>query len=314
MNNIKPEMIRILDDNCLLKETKILVSNEREITALILHCLREIDRRRLYCDLGCSSLFDFCVKQLGYSEGAAYRRIKAARLIAKVPEVEEKIKSGKLNLSQLAMIATQTKNSPELTLKLCQSMEGKSKKESEKALFEITGQNRVPKEKIKRVSVQFTEVKVNLCDETLEKLNRIKGLMGAGDIGMEELINKMADETLMALWQKKIGRKSRCPQKSQRDDSLLVSPRLATRPCLKNHRVSRSISVAVKEKVLARSGGQCEYPSCESNYALQFDHRIPFALGGKNDSENIRMLCPAHNQRMAILALGQRKMAQHFKP
>ena len=46
------------------------------------HC--ELHRRRLYLALGCSSLFDYATRELGYSEAAAWRRIKAMRLCGEV--------------------------------------------------------------------------------------------------------------------------------------------------------------------------------------------------------------------------------------
>ncbi|MCX6117779.1 MAG: hypothetical protein NT027_09570, partial [Proteobacteria bacterium] len=64
-----------LSDNELHLETQTLVSQERQVLTKILHHLREIERRRLFSDFSCSSLFDYAVKMLGYSEGQAQRRI-----------------------------------------------------------------------------------------------------------------------------------------------------------------------------------------------------------------------------------------------
>ncbi len=60
--------------------------------------LREIEARQLYFSEGCASLFDYAVRGLGYSKGAAFRRIKAMRLCRDEPETLEKIKSGRLSL------------------------------------------------------------------------------------------------------------------------------------------------------------------------------------------------------------------------
>ncbi len=66
--------IKQLSNQELLSQTKFLVQKERNIHIQILHHLKEIDSRKLYFEQGFSSLFDYAVKELGYSEGAAYRR------------------------------------------------------------------------------------------------------------------------------------------------------------------------------------------------------------------------------------------------
>lgn len=95
-----------LSDQRLLAETKSLASQERSILTRILHHLREIESRRLYTDLKCHSLFDYAVRELKYSEGQAGRRVQAMRAMAAVPEIEVKIASGELSLSNVAMVQT----------------------------------------------------------------------------------------------------------------------------------------------------------------------------------------------------------------
>jgi len=53
----------------------------------ILYYLIELDNRKLYRELGFSSLFDYCLRALKYSEGSSYRRITAARAIRDNPEL-----------------------------------------------------------------------------------------------------------------------------------------------------------------------------------------------------------------------------------
>src|SRR6187402_3396025 len=85
----------------LITELKLKVSAEKSLTLEVIKLLSELDRRKCYLELGFSSLFDFAVRELGYEEGAANRRISAARLMREIPEVEEKVESGELNLSNL---------------------------------------------------------------------------------------------------------------------------------------------------------------------------------------------------------------------
>ena len=78
--------------------SKLLVQKERSLHVQILRHLREIEARQLYFSEGYASLFDYAVRGLGYSKGAAFRRIKAMRLCRDEPETLEKIKSGRLSL------------------------------------------------------------------------------------------------------------------------------------------------------------------------------------------------------------------------
>ncbi len=63
--------LKHIEDTTLLKDTQFLVCREQNLTAEILWYLKEIDERKLYSEAKCSSLFDYCVKVLGYSEGSA---------------------------------------------------------------------------------------------------------------------------------------------------------------------------------------------------------------------------------------------------
>ena len=91
--------IKQLNNENLLSQTKLLVQKERDIHIQVLSYLAEIDSRKLYFRRGFSSLFDYTVRELGYSEGAAYRRIKAMKLCRDMPETESRLQSGRLSLS-----------------------------------------------------------------------------------------------------------------------------------------------------------------------------------------------------------------------
>ncbi len=91
-----------LSDRELLRHTSTLVRHERHLQGAVIDHMAEIEGRRLYLQRGCSSLFDYAVRELGYSEAAAGRRIGAVRLCADQPDARERLRDGSLTLSAAA--------------------------------------------------------------------------------------------------------------------------------------------------------------------------------------------------------------------
>ena len=91
-----------LSDRALLRATSTLVRHERYLQGAIIDHLAEIEARSLHLRRGCSSLFDYAVRELGYSDAAAGRRIGAVRLCADQPGARERLRDGSLTLSAAA--------------------------------------------------------------------------------------------------------------------------------------------------------------------------------------------------------------------
>ena len=70
----------------------------------------------------------------------------------------------------------------------------------------------------------------------------------------------------------------------------------------------RTISPEVKIAVWRRDQGQCV--ECASQERLEFDHIIPFSLGGSNTERNIQLLCETCNRaKGAHLGFGKKRPA-----
>jgi hypothetical protein len=74
-----------LGNSELLAGLSALVRRGNELTAQLLAHLVELEERMLHLELGFSSLFYYCVEALGMSEGAAGRRVTAARVCRRIP-------------------------------------------------------------------------------------------------------------------------------------------------------------------------------------------------------------------------------------
>ena len=130
--------IKQISNKELLLHTKLLVQKERRIHIQVLRHLAEIDSRKLFFKQGFSSLFDYVVRELGYSEGAAYRRIKAMKLCREIPETANRLKSGRLSLSSASQLQV-----------FFEKQDKRIKEEAKKALSLKSSEGRVSKNEVK---------------------------------------------------------------------------------------------------------------------------------------------------------------------
>lgn len=263
--------LKHLTDEVLLKDTKVLVSKEREVTVKILHHLKEIDRRKLFSEFKYQSLHEYCTKELKYSEASAQRRITAARILKEIPEVEHKISSGRISLINLSnavrfMRQNDIKNVLEKK-RILSEIENLSKSQCDQKLFEITGRER-PK-----------TTTITILDETFVQLQKVRDLLG-GYWNNDELLQKIISDEILKIEKEKF-------KTSSKDSPPPVE-------------VKRVISANLKKKVYARDSKKCV--KCGSTHNLNFDHRIPYSLGGKTNEQNVRLLCFNCNQRSRINA------------
>ncbi len=121
-----------LSNEQLLARLPVLCSEERRATAEVIVYLAEVERRKLYLQEACSSLFSFCVERLGYSEQAALKRMRVARLYLELPQILNELKSGAIHLTGLFLLSGHlTKNNVE---SLLAEARGKTRRELELVL------------------------------------------------------------------------------------------------------------------------------------------------------------------------------------
>jgi hypothetical protein len=140
-----------LTNRALLARVDELVRRERRVQAALIANLSELDARRLYLDEGCSSFYAYCVERLGYSESAAYRRMEAARAVRRFPVVLERLGSGALNLTTVALLAKHLTAANHR--ELLDAAVGKSKVEVEALIARVTGVFAAPRRRYRRRGV-----------------------------------------------------------------------------------------------------------------------------------------------------------------
>jgi len=78
----------------------------------------------------------------------------------------------------------------------------------------------------------------------------------------------------------------------------------------RKRRVNLQSQSQITKAVFSKAGNSCE--SCNSSFALEIDHIVPKAKGGKSKKENLRLLCRNCNQRAAIEQFGQQTMDRYL--
>jgi len=181
---------------------------------------------------------------------------------------------------------------------------GKSTREIERVLFARSAAPHLAArpERARTVTPEHTELRLMADRELMARIERVRELKGP--LGLAEIFAKALDTYLDKQDPKR--------KRSQPERSVYARKASSAEP-------SRYVSTAVRRTVQLRSGGQCEFVDlkthrrCESRTRLQLDHRIPFARGGQTTVENLRHLCPAHNQWAALRSFGPNFMGQFLE-
>lgn len=82
----------------------MLAAQERVLTADLVEHLAAVDERRLWVDRRYGSMYEYCVYGLRFSDGAAYKRIRAARAVRLIPAIGEMLRDGRLSLAAVSML------------------------------------------------------------------------------------------------------------------------------------------------------------------------------------------------------------------
>jgi hypothetical protein len=134
--------LKEMSDDRVLERVEVLVERSNQLTAELLAYLAEVDTRGLHLRQATGSLFAFCVERLHMSEGAAGKRITAARVGRRFPLVLEMVARGEIHLTGVTLLA------PHLTEENHAEVLGRarhrSKREIEKLVAEIAPRPDVP--------------------------------------------------------------------------------------------------------------------------------------------------------------------------
>jgi hypothetical protein len=306
-------LISKLSDAELLAKTKSLVREEKRITQEVLDHLEEVEYRKLHLSIGYSSLYSYCIGELGYSGSSADRRISAMRVIKNIPEAKEKLENGSVNLSTLTQLhgflkrdSREKTYSKEMKLDLLEKIENKSQDQCVREFLRISPLDISIKESKRAVTEDLTQHTFVATKELSAKLDQLRNLMAHRNSNptMAELIEFAVDLSIKKLNPVKhkitTAAVATCDKNSKAVDGGNADDHSGDAK-VKVSSATRYISAAMERHIWVRDEGCCQFfdiltgRKCGSTFALQIDHIHPFSLGGTNDKENLRLLCRAHN-------------------
>jgi hypothetical protein len=297
-----------LSNDEIMAQLATVCAEGNRLTARLIAILVEVEERRLHLELACSSMFDFCVRTLGLSEGAAVRRLNAARLVKRYPQILGRIERGEVHLSALQMLAPHF--TPQNVDAVMEGAAHKSKAEVEQLRARIAPVSDVlpmirpltppPAEaapaRLAPLSETRHELRVTVSSALREKIERARDLMAHANPGWDlaNVIEQGIELLLAKLEKQRLGKAAK--------------PRPPSRT--KAGRVAR----AVRREVFERDGSQCTFVSddgerCPARARLELDHIEARALGGADDAGNLRVRCRAHNRLHAERVFGKERVA-----
>ena len=336
------------DDDLLAGLLDICLDGRRLDARLIVHLI-EVEDRRLHLKLACSSLFDFCVRHLHMSEGAAFRRINAARLARRFSSLVAHIESGALHLSTLVLLRDHLTDAN--VDELVGTVAGKTKREVEELLARRAPRPDVPSKlrKLPARAAAGAAAAARAPQAEISASPMSHGHTTASSVSppapapapRPARLEPLAEAryklqlTLSAELRDKLEHAQDLMRHRNPSGDLAVVVERAldalleklekerlgktdrprrTRHTTRQRRVPTAVPTAVRREVFARDGEQCTFVDeqgrrCPSHAFLELDHRKPRALGGADDAANLRVLCRAHNLFHAEEVFGQEHVA-----
>lgn len=319
-----------LTNSELLSRAAKLVRTERKITLEILNVINAVYARRAYAEAGYSSCYVWLTRGLGYSDGAASRRLRSAEMLRNVPTIANKIEEGAINLSTIAQTQSAIRNEEKRTgekisvserIELVQKIESCTQKEVEFKLAAIFPEALPKHEVVRPINELHAKVQITVSHDLLKKIERLKAVLSHSkprasiadivEAGVDALL-KQKDPLVREV--KPRSKEDRAAFGSIRNSPESISKPAASSAVAKTGRVEKktpALSPAARNFIFRRAEGKCEYVDpktgtrCQSAHFLEVEHVIPRARGGTNEISNLIAFCRTHNRLAAERAFGE---------
>jgi 5-methylcytosine-specific restriction endonuclease McrA len=285
----------------------------------------EIMRRKLFRDLGHSSINQYATQELDFSKSRADDYIRLAKQLEHLPAVREAVASGELGYTkarELVSVAT-----PETQDTWLKAAEGTRKelihevKKAKRAAKVDPGQGELlpsspavvaPKELPVHFRLELTP------EQEARRLAMVQRLLKLGGVPTDRA--ELMLEALAVLLETKELQGQKCPRghlpsrppvqihvhenaatgrmtvqtdAGERELSMAESERMRCDAAVCEHggRNTTTIPPRVRREVLAKDKHRCQAPGCGRTWFLEVHHIVSRQQGGSNQVENLTTLC-----------------------
>jgi 5-methylcytosine-specific restriction endonuclease McrA len=316
-----------LSDNELVASFRDVIIESQERLVLELEHFIELDRRKHFAHH--SSLWAYVVDEYSMDERMAERKIWAARMLKRYPELRRLLETGKMNLSLLEIIQGYVHREKLEDLEVSGLLAGLSGMSCRAARRELACRypqsTELPRDSIRPLDETHSEVRFVANDELLEKLERTRGVLAhshpRGTIG-EIFDHVLTDHLKRNDPEEKAKRaETRDAKRVEKKPSALLNapPAPGVMPSSSAPKaMPRTATQPMIHAMIRQQGYRCGYvdpftgKKCTSRHGLQVDHVQAWSRGGKTELKNLRFLCPGHHKRVSFLEFGE--SAKYFRP
>ena len=186
-------------------------------------------------------------KGIGYSEGAAQRRIQSARLLKQVPEIAKDLQTGELNLSQISYVQTAIRQEEKCLnaeipksqkLSILNKLKSQNTFETQKILMQELPSFEVPKPKAVPTAHNKIQVTLEFHEKDWEKIQKLMAhfshavpdqklesflLWCHANLEKKKLKQKMNAQKLNNVKKQEIGQKKKFPEIERMKEVIINS-------------------------------------------------------------------------------------------
>jgi hypothetical protein len=326
----------------------LLASGYRTEARIVAH-IAEVEERRLHSKHGSSSLFEYCVKQLGLSESEAFHRLTAARIARRFPSVFTMLDRREIHLTAVCLLRDYL--TPENHLELLAEASHKTKfqvqellarrfprpdvasrirklpephtqpanaepakQASTLVLAQVPTPTSQPRELTRPAAPARASIEPTSEARYRIQLNASSALKEKLELFKALVSHSVPNGDIAAVLERALDLAIEQAQKQR--FAKTDRPRSVRTRTLKRASTHREhVPNAVQRKVAARDGLRCTYVSdagcrCSARAFLQVHHEDPWARGGAATTENLRLLCGSHNRLLAERDFGVAHVAE----
>jgi 5-methylcytosine-specific restriction endonuclease McrA len=279
----------------------------------------EILGRKLYRDLGYSSMPLYAQQELGWSQSKAYDFLKICEKLDELPAVKKKVEEGKLGYARTRTIVSvaspeNEKEWVDLAMNKSRTQLKEAAKKARRQAAEVArGQGSfLPEETLptavvpQRISLEMTPTQLARYEALWEKLrkqggfpaDKVEALLAMMQTCVDQNSNPLENSTASPA-QIHVHQCPDCEKttvQTTRGELTLSTEEIERLQCdaqisEPGKRNTTTIPPKTRRLVLARDRHRCQTPGCPNTHYLEIHHIIPRSQGGTNAPDNLTTLC-----------------------